>query len=357
MDVYFLLSFFKVIAEDATNNYKTILFWNTWFFGKADVEKDLFITFEDCPVNCRIIHNRSLVNESDAIFFHIATGDKLGQLPTHRRPNQRYVFLTLESPESEVTDRNISRNIPPHFFNWTATYRLDSDLIGNSCYGWKFQPKKTPVSSRRPGVENYYGINITGKTKTAAWFVSHCKTKVNREGYVLELQKHVPVDVFGNCLPNSKSCPRTNQSQCDDMLRREYLFYLSFENSFCPDYVTEKFYRAFQTGTVPVVFGGANYSNFAPPHSYINARDFGTPQLLADYLLKLSQNRDLYARFFDWRGEFDLLSNVIYSKERWCDLCKMLHDPTWPAKSYPDIEKWWYEDRPCENYRWLNTKG
>ena len=77
------------------------------------------------------------------------------------------------------------------------------------------------------------------------------------------------------------------------------IFRMSFENSFCPDYVTEKLFRAFETGTVPVVFGGANYSNFAPSHSYINARNFETPQLLADYLLKLSQNRDLYARFFD----------------------------------------------------------
>ena len=68
------------------------------------------------------------------------------------------------------------------------------------------------------------------------------------------------------------------------MLNQEYLLYLSFENSFYPDYVTEKFYRALQTGTVPVVcFWWANYSNFAPPHSYVNARDFGTPQLLAIY--------------------------------------------------------------------------
>ncbi len=206
-------------------------------------------------------------------------------------------------------------------------------------------------------MENYYGINITAKTKQVAWFVSHCKTKINREGYVVELQKYIPIDVFGKCLPNSKSCPRTNQSQCDDMLNKDYMFYLSFENSFCPDYVTEKFYRAFLTGTVPVVLGGANYSLFAPPHSYINARDFETPQLLADYLFKLSRSPDLYSRFFDWRGEFDILPSIIYAKERWCEMCKMLHDPKSPPKTYLDIEKWWYEDRACENYRWENTKG
>ena len=106
---------------------------------------------------------------------------------------------------------------------------------------------------------------------------------------------------------------------------------------------------------MPVVFGGANYSNFAPPHSYINARDFETPQLLADYLLKLSQNRDLYARYFDWKRDYDLEPLAIQLKEQWCKLCLMLNDPTLSAKSYPDVEKWWYEDRPCENYQWSNV--
>jgi hypothetical protein len=127
-----------------------------------------------------------------------------------------------------------------------------------------------------------------------------------------------------------------------------YFFYLSFENSFCPDYVTEKLYTAFETGTVPVVFGGANYSLFAPPHSYINARDFKTPQLLAQYLLQLSQNLDLYSRYFDWRGEFNMRRS---STEPWCNLCKMLNDPNQETKSYADIRKWWFDERPCEHFR------
>ena len=110
------------------------------------------------------------------------------------------------------------------------------------------------------------------------------------------------------------------------------IFRMSFENSFCPDYVTEKLFRAFETGTVPVVFGGANYSNFAPSHSYINARNFETPQLLADYLLKLSQNRDLYARFFDWRKNFRLETIAMKFKKNSGRLCEILNDPG-PSKT------------------------
>jgi alpha-1,3-fucosyltransferase len=35
---------------------------------------------------------------------------------------------------------------------------------------------------------------------------------------------------------------------------------------------------------VPVVYGGANYSLYAPPHSYINVDDFATIEQLAEHL-------------------------------------------------------------------------
>jgi alpha-1,3-fucosyltransferase len=61
-----------------------------------------------------------------------------------------------------------------------------------------------------------------------------------------------------------------------------YKFYLAAENSLCPDYVTEKFYRGFLNDVVQVVYGGADYSHYAPPHSYINIADFKSPKALAD---------------------------------------------------------------------------
>jgi hypothetical protein len=58
------------------------------------------------------------------------------------------------------------------------------------------------------------------------------------------------------------------------MLERDYKFYLSFENSLCRDYVTEKFYNALQFTAVPIVYGSASYSTVAPRNSYIDVRDF-----------------------------------------------------------------------------------
>ena len=56
-----------------------------------------------------------------------------------------------------------------------------------------------------------------------------------------ELRQHVPVDVYGEC--GKLGCPRDNQPQCDKTLSISYKFYLSFENSNCEHYVTEKFFH------------------------------------------------------------------------------------------------------------------
>ena len=40
-------------------------------------------------------------------------------------------------------------------------------------------------------------VKALPKTKLVALVSSHCKTVSKREDYVSELQKHLPVDVFG----------------------------------------------------------------------------------------------------------------------------------------------------------------
>ena len=45
-----------------------------------------------------------------------------------------------------------------------------------------------------------------------------------------------------------------------------------------------QFWDAMSSDVVPVVYGGANYSRYAPPHSYINVDDFTSIEQLGQHL-------------------------------------------------------------------------
>ena len=54
------------------------------------------------------------------------------------------------------------------------------------------------------------------------------------------------------------------------MLESNYKFYISFENSLCSDYVTEKFFNILKYNIIPITLNGADMSEIAPPKSYID---------------------------------------------------------------------------------------
>lgn len=93
----------------------------------------------------------------------------------------------------------------------------------------------------------------------------------------------------------------------------------------------------FSIDIIPVVFGGCNYSQFAPPHSFIDVADYKDPEELADYLKYLSENPDEYIKYFWWKEHYVLHR----SRETFCDLCQQLHSPILKnqVKYYKDIKE------------------
>jgi len=117
-------------------------------------------------------------------------------------------------------------------FNWTATYRSDSELVA-PYEKWVYYDE---TIHRKPTTVNY----AANKTKKVAWFVSNCGANNNRLDYARDLQKFIQVDIYGAC--GTENCPRDFADNCFGILSNEYKFYLAFENSNCRDYITEKFY-------------------------------------------------------------------------------------------------------------------
>ena len=128
---------------------------------------------------------------------------------------------------------------------------------------------------------------------------------------------------------------------CNNFCRDKFF---SFENSNCDDYDTEKFFKVLNRDVVPIVLGGANYSEIAPEKSYINAAGFESPKELADYLKYLDQNNTAYAEYFEWKSYFNIAGYTAV----FCQICEALNDPQRPAKTYPDLEQSWLKDSHCK---------
>ena len=316
-------------STPATVPLKYILYWNeyygdmTFFWGNGQKS---FID-EGCEVKaCFGTNNRSFMkmDKFDAILMHMQTVDSFGW-PEIRSPHQRYVFVTKES--AQYVTVNLKSSKYREAFNLTMTYRLDSDFPNT--YG-AMEPVPSPDPS---GGRNY----AAGKTELVAWFVSHCSSHSSRGEYVEMLQKHIPVDVYGDCGP--LKCPRSANNSCHHtLLNKVYKFYLSFENSICNDYVTEKLFDVLKYDVVPVVLGGSNYSKFAPPGSYIDALKY-TPKELAEYLKKLDKDDAAYNAFFEWKGKYRNIHHHSFHVSAFCDLCKYLHSNQ--TKVYKDMYSWW----------------
>jgi hypothetical protein len=132
-----------------------------------------------------------------------------------------------------------------NFFNWTVTYRWDSDMVRP--YGYVKPIGNVPLHPSESQMKEYLSnskVNYAdGKTKMAAWFVTNCHSKSSRNEMVQELQKYVQVDVYGGC--GTLSCPKksgedASSEECLAMAAKNYKFYMALENSLCLDYITEK---------------------------------------------------------------------------------------------------------------------
>eukprot|EP00095_Tigriopus_kingsejongensis_P010176 maker-scaffold105_size367834-snap-gene-0.9 protein:Tk10176 transcript:maker-scaffold105_size367834-snap-gene-0.9-mRNA-1 annotation:"hypothetical protein DAPPUDRAFT_313010" len=315
-----------------------------WGFGATGMEP--FETI-GCPVkNCFLTPDLGFgedeIAKFDAVVFHLGdlheiASDVLYQL---RRADQRYVMFYLEAPYSLPTLVGYERF--KGFFNWSMTYRRDSDVI--SPYG-SVVPKQDEIESLSMLQAGFDPDSLAPSTRLAAhrpnlvlWFVSNCQSNSLRETYVLELQKFIQVDVFGSC--GSTDCARN--SDCDRELFQRYKFYLSFENAMCSDYATEKLFKALAKDIVPIVMGGSNYSQIAPPHSVIDVRDYPNPQDLADYLLELDDDSAKYLEYFWWKEYYlPVIPNQGW-KVGFCHLCQRLHESHQEPNVILDPVHWIY---------------
>ena len=350
------------LSKRPNKSTKVILLYTTLFgqprwTGLDDNEITTHFYDVNCPVqNCEITYDKAKLKGADAVVFH---GVDLHWNPESRpqqlltisrdiRPSwQRWVFFMHEPPTKNERDYHMYNWI----FNWTASYRRKSDIFVPYYHYEKIDINEKESIGRSyayevKGNENYHLNFAREKTGVVVWAVSNCG--LIREQFVLELQKHVDITVYGKCShrfrkPGYGCIHRTNE--CFETLSK-YKFYLAFENSFCEDYVTEKYWEnSIKLNIVPVVLG-ANYdSDLVIPGSYIDADKFSSIEELAKYLNYLNKNDTAYNEYFEWKKFYRMVSF-----DPVCAFCQKLHDELLTGRVYHNIGRFWSVAEQCQPF-------
>ncbi|XP_054156935.1 glycoprotein 3-alpha-L-fucosyltransferase A-like [Oppia nitens] len=320
---------FHNISHLSVKEYQFIVLLWTKYFGSDSWSGVDLKTLNCSHSNCLLTDDRSRLSRSDAVFFHWRDINPR-DLPHIHKSGQKWILYNWESPHysPEYRIRRLASDI-----DWTMTYRRDSDI---------YVPYGSVDRCRRQWLNEDL---FDGKQRNVAWIVSNCDTPGNREQYVQELQKYIDVDIYGSC--GQYSCPRDDS--CLQMLEKKYKFYLSFENSLCKDYITEKLFHIVEYDIIPVVYGSANYMQIMANRSVINVNDFRSPQELAEYLKELSNDKQKYNSYFKWK--------LSYCPKRtqftyFCQMCRKLNEYYGKRVDHWKRNKlinWWFKEAYCRN--------
>ncbi|VDO59904.1 unnamed protein product [Haemonchus placei] len=282
----------------------------------------------------------SLIGATDAVVFHAADIAD-GPLPDakDRRSNQRYVFLSMETPHNSGFHA-----VPLNFFNWTATYLLSSDVVFK--YGVYFLPAK--VAEEKGFKFTVSGTVVHTKKSGILGFISNCNTSSKRELALRELSKYMNVTIGGKCASNRDNVNLCPSGQDCTSLYSDYPFYLAVENSVCKDYISEKYWERLSVPSVPIVMRRKVFESITiPPHSFIAMDDYASPKEMAADLIRLEK---AYAEYFAWRngGWTAAPWNAPGYRNGYCRLCERLWEENQEPKVIPDVWTWFKSESQCE---------
>ncbi|XP_025085508.1 alpha-(1,3)-fucosyltransferase C-like [Pomacea canaliculata] len=281
--------------------------------------------FQGCPgVRSCTVATDSNVPADLVILFSTNSNSRNYTSPPPRPANQIWAYFAVEAPPHSYSSV-LGSPAWRLYFNWTMTYRLDSDIR--------------------------FGYGIVVKTSNDSGSSDH---KTYDESALMKKIREL-------CQGWTFTGPagRSVRERIKQLLRdagTDYFFYLAFENSLCTDYVTEKAFLTLKYDVVPVVRGGANYSSLVPPMSVIDTSAFQSILDLGRYLQYLKDNPTEYLRYLRWKKDYVIVEPQPLP---WCELCSKVHEATYGKQrpqAYVNVNSWWV-DGTCRQANDLHIYG
>lgn len=339
------------INSSQVNNIKVIL----GYHGYEHTPHYTWYNFTHCEyTNCIALNpHRSLehpmapqavTKAASVILFNLVEmyqGQTLHKIP--RRADQYFGVTSLESTGYGF---NMMQPALNGVMNMTLTYHRKSTVpewhIFKAC-----MDKRTV---KLPTV-NY----AAGKAKGALAYVSNCNSvQYDRLNIMRELSKFIKVDIYGDCGMPDPCRKGSGNTSCYTNLHKQYHFYLSFENSLCEDYISEKYWDRLSEPVymLPVAMGGLavqEYIEQSPENSFLHLRNFTSVQKLGTYLQHLMSNPQAYNAYHTWRESWNVYKRPIYTRFPSCDLCRIANEkPFMPADS--NLSAKYNDPSRCANY-------
>lgn len=360
-----------------------ILWWDFYSGGKH-VKNDT-ITCKG-GTQCHVVSERSYNDHPDTMaIMHYGTHFNFMDLPKERIPSILWGLIHEESMKN--ADFLFNHEAILSLFNYTATFKRQSDYPVTT----QFLPNIEYLQSKK------YLVPINDKNRYRKedhlapifYIQSDCQTPSNREKYVELLQKYINVDSYGKCNNNKKLPDYLSFEKSMGPMNHEeffklgakYKFTLSMENAVCDDYITEKVWRPFHLGSIPIIFGSPKIKDFLPSKkSAILVNDFDDVKDLAAFVRYLDGNDTAYEEYLHYKERYGITNTYLVSeldKRQWskydnmkrsywsffsgfeCYICERLHDNIMSYKSGKQIKTKvaTLEQYGCPPPKLFNDKG
>lgn len=215
-----------------------ILFYNS-FFGVQ-------LPPVDCGAACTFTADRRLMADADVVVFHLPGAREIGD--ARKYPGQTWVAWSMES---SVHTPMVGQPELMRHFDLTMTFSRKSDVW---C-GYLARKSAWDEALARP-------LQPRRHKAPLVMFQSATADQCGRNAFCAELMQLLPVDSYGKFLKN-REIENDRGPETKNEVIGGYKFALGAENTFEPDYVTEKFFQPLLAGSVPV-YRGARTSPTTP---------------------------------------------------------------------------------------------
>lgn len=167
----------------------------------CNIENNEKVFLDECPYkNCQFTCDRTEFREASAVLFsefdlrredtEITYEIKNFWQRTNERNGQVWILWNDEP--------NISDEMNQFTFNWTMSYRFDSE-VSDCSYGCTYS--RVPNQFKTHKKDEILKRKFSLRSRMALWAVSNCKA-TTRMNFALQLSKHFSLTVLGKCGKN-----------------------------------------------------------------------------------------------------------------------------------------------------------